>query len=162
MIPKTAWYREPWPWLLMAGPAIVVVAATMTAFVAFRGADGLVADDYYKQGLSINRAIARDAAARKLGVHASVQFESARVRARLDSDGRLPDRVRLTLVHGALASADRTMVLARNADGEYEAPASALPPGRWTIVLETPEWRLEAPVDLRKGASVEVRASPGS
>src|SRR4051812_31343236 len=41
------WYREPWPWLLMSGPAIVVVAGCLTAGIAWKSDDGLVADDYY-------------------------------------------------------------------------------------------------------------------
>ena len=51
------WYREPWPWILMAGPAAVVVAGTVTAYIAFSGADRLVAEDYYKRGVEINRTI---------------------------------------------------------------------------------------------------------
>ena len=43
------WYREPWPWLLMAGPATVLVAGAATTWIAFASADGLVAEDYYKQ-----------------------------------------------------------------------------------------------------------------
>ena len=57
------WYRQPWPWLLMAGPAIVVVAGIVTAVIAFTGADGVIADDYYKQGMAINRTLAREAKA---------------------------------------------------------------------------------------------------
>ena len=38
------WYREPWPWILMAGPAIVVVAGIATAWLAVRSNDGLVED----------------------------------------------------------------------------------------------------------------------
>ena len=38
------WYREPWPWILMAGPAIVVVAGIATAVIAIRTSDPLVAD----------------------------------------------------------------------------------------------------------------------
>ena len=34
--PVTPWYREPWPWILMAGPAIVVVAGFATLFIADR------------------------------------------------------------------------------------------------------------------------------
>ena len=30
------WYREPWPWFLIAGPAIVVVASLSTAVIAVR------------------------------------------------------------------------------------------------------------------------------
>ena len=53
------WYREPWPWLLMAGPVAVVLAGIATTVLAVTTFDGLVADDYYKQGLGINRVIAR-------------------------------------------------------------------------------------------------------
>jgi hypothetical protein len=159
---KTAWYREPWPWLLAAGPTAVVIAGTVTAFIAFRGADGLVADDYYKQGLAINRVIARDAAARALGIRGTVAFEAGRVRAALVADGKLPDRIRLTLVNAARASADRPAVLARTADGDYSAPMDGLPAGRWTLVLETPEWRLEAPADLRAGPVIEIRRKTGN
>ncbi|HSC95836.1 MAG TPA: FixH family protein, partial [Burkholderiales bacterium] len=41
------WYRERWPWLLMAGPAAVLVAGAATIWIAFASADGLVAEDYY-------------------------------------------------------------------------------------------------------------------
>ena len=40
------WYRYRWPWLLMIGPAIVVVAGAVTTALAIRTTDGLVADDY--------------------------------------------------------------------------------------------------------------------
>lgn len=50
----TPWYREPWPWLIMAGPAAVIVAGVYTTILAFSSTDGLAADDYYKQGLMIN------------------------------------------------------------------------------------------------------------
>ena len=54
------WYREPWPWILMAGPAIVVVAGLVTAFLAVTTSDGLVAEDYYRRGIEINRALTRE------------------------------------------------------------------------------------------------------
>ncbi|MEQ1516273.1 MAG: FixH family protein, partial [Usitatibacteraceae bacterium] len=36
------WYRQRWPWLLMAGPAIVVVAGFVTLALAIQSSDGLV------------------------------------------------------------------------------------------------------------------------
>ena len=54
------WYKEPWPWFLMAGPAIVIVAGFATAWLAIISNDGLVTDDYYKQGLAINQRLQRD------------------------------------------------------------------------------------------------------
>ena len=53
------WYRHRWPWLLMLGPFVVIVAAAITVYLAVISNDGLVDDDYYKQGLAINQTLAR-------------------------------------------------------------------------------------------------------
>ena len=45
------WYRQLWPWLLISGPAAVLIAGAVTTWIAFASADGLVAEDYYKQGM---------------------------------------------------------------------------------------------------------------
>jgi hypothetical protein len=54
---KDPWYRHRWPWLLMLGPAIVVVAGIATAVIAVRTDDGLVDPDYYRHGLHLDRAV---------------------------------------------------------------------------------------------------------
>ena len=51
--PEKAWYRHPYLWLVIAGPAIVVVAAVYTGYVAYRDADGLV-DKYSKPHDQVN------------------------------------------------------------------------------------------------------------
>src|SRR5512140_1636724 len=78
------WYREPWPWILMAGPAAVVVAGFVTAWLAVRSDDGLVMDDYYKEGLAINKTIGRSETAERLGIHAELFLVDGRVRVLLD------------------------------------------------------------------------------
>jgi hypothetical protein len=45
-----AWYRHPWVWLLIAGPAVVVVAAVFTAYLAMRSPDPVLANDAYEYG----------------------------------------------------------------------------------------------------------------
>ena len=45
-------------WLLIAGPAIVVVAGIATAWIALAAPDPVVASDYYKRGIEINKALA--------------------------------------------------------------------------------------------------------
>ena len=54
------WYKERWPWILMAGPALVIVAGIITVWLAVISNDGLVSDDYYKQGLAVNQRLQRD------------------------------------------------------------------------------------------------------
>ena len=52
------WYRHGHVWLLISGPAVVVVAGIATAFIAVRGADPVVEADYYRRGMEINKALA--------------------------------------------------------------------------------------------------------
>ena len=73
------WYRHPWPWILMSGPAAVLVAGSVTMWIAFASADALVAEDYYKQGLAINKRLGREQAARSLGLDASVVFRDGKI-----------------------------------------------------------------------------------
>ena len=136
------WYREPWPWLLMAGPAAVLVAGAATIWIAFASADGLVAEDYYRQGLAINKRLSREAAARQLGLDASVTFPEGRIRVELK--GQSPEALFVHLAHATRAGHDQRLRLAPAGAGAYE---TSLPPraaGRWRIVVEDPRgsWRI--------------------
>ena len=135
------WYREPWPWILMAGPAAVVAAGLVTAWIAFHGADGLVADDYYKRGLAINDTLLRSAAAERLGVHAELRITGNRLRVMLGntvSQGTLS----LHLVHPTRMGMDQRLELSAIQPGIYEGQLQALRPGRWHVALEARDWRL--------------------
>jgi uncharacterized protein len=56
------WWRHGHVWLLVAGPAAVVVAGVITTVIAMEGADPLVARDYYRRGIEINQQLARERA----------------------------------------------------------------------------------------------------
>ena len=61
-VPDQRWWRYGHVWLVIAGPAIVTVAAVATAVIAARGADPLVTSDYYRRGIEINQQLARERA----------------------------------------------------------------------------------------------------
>jgi len=49
------WWREPWPWLLMLGPALAVVGCIITIFLAFQGyGDQAIQDGGVKNGLHVS------------------------------------------------------------------------------------------------------------
>src|SRR5262245_40052967 len=98
--PARPWYREPWPWLLMSVPAAALVLGAAMLVLAVSTHDGLVADDYYRQGLGINLVIRREARARTLGIRATVAFdaEHSALRVLLEGDA-LPERITIKLVH---------------------------------------------------------------
>ena len=139
------WYREPWPWLLMAGPAIVVVAGFFTLGLAIQSADGLVADDYYKQGNAINMTLTRDARAQELGYRARVTM-TAEGRVVLNFIAAAPavEKLQLILHHPTRAGFDREVLLARDADGSYTAAMPPIDASRWSMTLEdeSRDWRL--------------------
>lgn len=47
------WYKHAWPWILMAGPAIVVVAGIYTFWLAVVSFDGMVAVEPAKPRASV-------------------------------------------------------------------------------------------------------------
>ncbi|CAN7767716.1 FixH family protein [Variovorax sp. LjRoot290] len=49
------WWQFPLLWMVMAGPAVVVVASFVTLWLALRTPDPVVAPDYYRQGIEINK-----------------------------------------------------------------------------------------------------------
>ena len=137
------WYREPWPWLLMAGPAIVIVAGAFTTWLAVSSADGVVADDYYRRGLAINQELKRERAAQERSLDAQVEVDGRRLRVRL-SGALLPDIIFARLVHATRAGFDQRLRLAPVAPGVYETELAELPGGRWSLILEDArgEWRI--------------------
>ena len=143
MTPVRPWYREPWPWILMAAPAAAILAGAATAWIAVASADGLVADDYYRQGLAINRTLAREARARQLGISGQVELRPGKIEILLQ--GNSPDSVFVHLAHATRAGHDLRLQLPRSAPGVYRMNLPPLPAGRWHVVVEDPrrEWRLE-------------------
>ena len=49
------WWKHGHVWLLIAGPATVVVAGFATLWIAMAQPDPVVAPDYYRRGIEINK-----------------------------------------------------------------------------------------------------------
>jgi hypothetical protein len=145
------WYRHRWPWILMAGPTVVVIAGIATAWIAAATNDGLVADDYYKQGLAVNQRLAREDAAAAIQLEARLRLTADRIDIQLVSrtGAPLPSRLRITLAHPTRGGEDRKWVL-EGEKGAYSGAMSALGPGRWQVVIEDEgnHWRLAGSVQL--------------
>ena len=138
------WYREPWPWILMAAPASAVAGGAVTLWLAVSTADGLVADDYYKQGLAINQVLHREQAAARLQVALRMEPGPGTLTARLQARMPPPEALFVRLAHATRAGNDLRLRLAPAGDGVYEAALPPLPAGRWRVILDDPrgEWRI--------------------
>ncbi|MBI3149973.1 MAG: FixH family protein [Betaproteobacteria bacterium] len=158
--PPPPWYRQRAPWFLMAGPAVVIVAGAVTFWLALAHPDGLVADDYYKRGLLVERRLERDAAAARLGLRAVVAWDRGERTLRVEFQG-LPELTAppiLQLRHAARPEFDRRVSLSPSAPGIYEVPLPELARGRWGVILETEAWRLEGAWLVPQQTTLELRA----
>ncbi|WP_159931108.1 FixH family protein [Oceanicoccus sp. KOV_DT_Chl] len=156
----TPWYRQFWPWFIFALPATVVVAGIVTVFIAIDGADHLVTDDYYRQGLGINRLLAQDQAATSLAVAAELSLDDVLGELHLQLQGQFssyPDQLTLLWAHPADQALDFAITLqktARNEEGtaSYVAELTQRVSGRWYLQLSAAQpqpWRLKQAVLIK-------------
>ena len=54
------WWKFGYVWMVIAGPAVVVVAGFATLWIALANPESLVAEDYYRQGIEINKTLAAE------------------------------------------------------------------------------------------------------
>jgi hypothetical protein len=60
--PPRPWWKFGHVWMIIAGPAVVVVAGFVTLYLAVRTPDPVVSEDYYRQGIELNKTLAADPA----------------------------------------------------------------------------------------------------
>lgn len=157
------WYREPWPWLLMAAPAAAVLAGAITIALATQSFDGLVAEDYYKQGLLVNQRLARGRAAEALGIGGTLVLDAGAggaIQARLSGQHQaLPAALVLTLSHPTRAGLDQQVRLVAAGTNRYVGRIEALAPGRWRAIVEDDgqRWRITGELQAPQQHAAELR-----
>ena len=51
------WWKHGHVWLVLSGPAVVVIASFFTFYLAYIGMDTLVDEDYYRKGVELNQTM---------------------------------------------------------------------------------------------------------
>ena len=159
------WYREPLVWMVLAIPATAVLGGAVMLVLANVTWDGLVADDYYRRGMQINRSLARDAEAARLGLGATLVFPgpgAVEVHLTGASGAAASGGGRLTLrfAHATRSGADVRVTMSRSAGGVWRGALPSLPSGKWYVQLASERWRLAAPVRMPPAAGGLVLRPP--
>lgn len=162
------WYRQLWPWGLILGPALVVVACFYTIWLAVRSADSMVVDDYYKQGLAVNRSLERDQRAAQYGLQARLQFPAQgpmHIRLTAAQAFAWPDALLLVLAHPAQARRDVRIPLHIRAStagqADYVADADLpLEAVNYQLILQDGDasWRLTGRVHPQRQPQLDLRS----
>lgn len=164
---EAPWYRQFWPWFVIALPAAAVSAGFVTLYLA--GSEpAMVVDDYGQIARVTTQRVERARRASELGLAAKLNFYGG-------NDGRngqitisltrqtdaaaWPDSVMLQLVHPTREDLDRSVPLA-GAEGIYSA-AFSRPDGRYYLSLSDAEgsWRLTG--ELGRGADAVQLVAAG-
>jgi len=147
--------RGPWPWLLAAGPALVVVASIASAWVAVSKVDPVVSEDYYKLGLTVNRRLPATPATAVAASATIVIGSDGAVSVVLPESVAAPTYMRLTLRQPGAREGDVEMLDASSA-GSWSGKLHDVRAGRQIVTLESDAWHLPVTVVDRLPATIRL------
>ena len=146
------WYRQFWPWFIIALPASAVVGGLTTLWIALQTTDSLgVQSDDDVQNVAERRAVAdRLAAEMDLAAIIDIDLDSGAILAAIQSDKleTVPPVLALEFSHPAFAERDQRIAMKRAPPDEAGNPVWSghfvdVPTGRWYVSLTSDEnWRL--------------------
>jgi hypothetical protein len=160
------WYRHAWPWFIVVLLGTSVAGSIATAVIAISGRDALVDDDWYRNGMAINRRIEREERAAALGISASGRIDSVTGEVWLELSGEdAGPVVVLELSHPTRAERDALLTLQRAADGVYRGSLDAPLQGRRFYARLEPEdetlgWRISDTLALSDRETFALRSGP--
>ena len=160
------WYRQFWPWFLIALPLCVVIAGFNMLYIALKYPHSMVDDQYYKEGLAINQSLDQDRRAAQLNVAAEIVFqpfgdnETAYVVVSLSGLANYPEQLRLLLLHPGSQSLDRTLELKQIEAEQYSAQLTQQYQHSYYLRLQPVDksWRLNGKINFENGG--ETALSP--
>jgi hypothetical protein len=148
------WYRQFWPWFIIALPASAVVASLYTVSLAVRTTDSLVVTSDDGMDVVASRHLAADQFAADHGVRATltINLGSGAIDAKLAADTPVdwPKTLELLFSHPAFANRDQVITMTAAMPDSDGAPVWSghfvdVPDGRWYVVLADGDtWRLSS------------------
>ena len=163
----TPWYAQRWPWLLMLGPATVLVGGAYITSLALRHPDAMVVDDYYKQGKAINQDLRRERLAASLGMAAQLRYvaDAGRIEGVIASHGQpFTAPFALRFAHPTLPRKDILLMVKPDDAGRFSVALPGLEATHWEVVVEGAlhDWKMGRSWDWAKDGEVAIPVTPAS
>ncbi|NVJ49269.1 MAG: FixH family protein [Gammaproteobacteria bacterium] len=139
------WYKQFWPWFIIALPGSVVIAGFVTLWISMQNSHEMVTGDYFKKGLAINETKERQKEAERRNLSFEVALTNKRIEINAPDNFNEP-LLYLFFQHPAKSAQDFTLVLNRNQQGIYFADAREIEDFDYRIRLWSPEntWELKS------------------
>jgi hypothetical protein len=144
------WYKQFWPWLLIAIPLATVLKSGHTIYVMNQQSPDLVIDDYYAEGKAINMNLAKfkESALRNLQGHILLAGNKAIVR--FEKNAALEQSLTLQFVHNTFAEKDFTVKAERSGENLFVAELPSTLTGKWNLLVtdDSQQWKLRSTMML--------------
>ena len=148
---NTPWYKQFWPWFLIAIPVITFVMGMVLLNLATNTTDSLVVDDYYKEGKAINARLDKIEEAKRRNITTDLTIENGVVTVKFHSGiPKEGQALKLTFYHTTLQDLDTSVLLSRDAKGVYRGFVESSLDGKWQITLTPIDevWKIQQTVTL--------------
>jgi len=165
MTPSPPWYKQFWPWFLLGLLFSSIAVSSTFAVLSVRSFDGMVQEDYYEHGRTINMVLAKQQRAHELNLTADLRIDplTSDLVVQLDGDVH-PEQLFLSLIFPTQDDRDFDLVLEHVREGHYRGQAPDNFRHRWYLQLhpsqDAPEWRLVGEAQFPSNESVSL--TPGS
>jgi hypothetical protein len=131
------WYKQFWPWFLIALPLSVVVGTLYTVAIFSQNSVNLVAEDYYKKGKGINIDLSKITVARDLGLNAAVSSQDNEILIRFVKGSLVHfPAITATFTHRTLPDRDFQQLVTADASGNYRLNLGHEVQGPWFVELQ--------------------------
>lgn len=147
------WYKQFWPWFVIALPATAVVTGLYTLLLALQNKPDIVRDDWYKDGLAIEQRKDKNERAEALGISFNYSLDRSSKRMNLVASGLDEAKtpiLSLVLQHPTIADRDIDITAALMPDQHYVALFQELPAGLYHLQVSAPEadWQVNGVVQF--------------
>ncbi|GLQ30085.1 FixH family protein [Litoribrevibacter albus] len=142
-------WNQPWLWFTLAPLILSVVLGLTMLNISFHIQDGLVTDEYSKEGLAINEQIEKEVKAKDIQAEATISLDAESGELTLDFTSQLtelPANLMIELVHPIIKDKDISVVLTHNSQGRYLGQVeNGIEGKRYVSIheLQNPTWVLK-------------------
>lgn len=142
------WYKQFWPWFLISLPLSVVIASLYTINLAIKTDDGLVSDDYYKEGLGIHKDAASSAKALALGIAVELSYDKDTGAVGVQLAKPLqpkPGILTLQVTHPTRPNQDQSVPLVPVDERRFSGRVEPLNDANWQLEIHPDDtsWRIQ-------------------
>ena len=154
------WYKQFWPWFIISFPMTAVIAGIATIMIAMHEPDGVVIDDYYKQGLAINKTLNSEKMAQQLNIAVTGEIINDTIQLKLTGNIPVPEELSIQFIHPTKPNNDMSWTLKSNGKF-YSATITPLTAANWHVKVETADghWRLSGRFNPQQSSHLKLSAN---